>query len=67
MQRLASGSPTPTRGWTLLRLHREAEAVAAFTEDQVEKAVLPTAMADWLALLLNISAGLVMLGWQTPL
>lgn len=25
----------------LLRLHREAEAVAALTEDQVEKAVLP--------------------------
>lgn len=31
----------PTRGWTLLRLHREAEAVAVLTVDQVEKAVLP--------------------------
>lgn len=31
----------PTRAWMLLRTHREAGAVAASTEDQVEKAALP--------------------------
>lgn len=57
----------PSRARMLLRAHREAGAVAALTEDQVEKAALPTAMADWLALPLNVSAVFVMLGWQIPL
>lgn len=63
----ASGSLTSHQGTDAVETPREAGPVAALTEDQVEKAALPTAMADWLALPLNVSAVFVTLGWQIPL